>query len=248
MKRPLIFVGSRQMMGELACIAELNDIEILGILNHHYIGQEVAGIPVIGDERWLLDKENTQAQQWLRTCDFFPGDWHQGEQPHPDRINLANLRLERIRILEESEANVINLIHPDASVRGLSSRYGNYKIGKGIQIHANVYHGIDNIEIGDYCAFMSGNTTAHDVRLGSNVLVAPDTHLYKCNIGNNGFIGIYSRVNPFKGKGAMNLFKGTSNVINIGQNVTVWNGAEIVKDIPDSCFYTTDGRILSKKI
>jgi len=235
-KRPLIFVGSRQMMRELACIAELNDIEVIGILDHHYLDQSIAGIPVLGDERWLLNPENKQAQQWLNTCDFFPANWHSGEQHRPGQVNLPNLRLQRIRVLEESRANIINLIHPDACVKGLTSRYANYRIGRGVQIHANVYHGIDNIEIGDYCAFMSGNTCAHDVRLGRNVLVAPETYLFNCDIGDNGYMGIYSRVNPVKKKG----------VINIGKNVTVWNNAEVTKDIPDGCFYTTDGRIMSK--
>jgi acetyltransferase-like isoleucine patch superfamily enzyme len=236
MKRPLIFVGSRKMMRELACIAELNNIEIIGILDHHYPNQEIAGIPVLGDERWLTSLENAQAQQWLRTCDFFPANWHNGEQPVTGQISLPGLRLERIRILEESGANVINLIHPDACIKGLTSRYANYRIGRGVQIHADVYHGIDNIEIGDYCAFMSGNTCAHDVKIGRNVLVAPETYLYNCNINDNSYVGIYSRVNPIKKKSA----------INIGQNVTVWNNAEVVKDIPDGCFYTSDGRIMTK--
>jgi carbonic anhydrase/acetyltransferase-like protein (isoleucine patch superfamily) len=83
---------------------------------------------------------------------------------------------------------------------------------------------------------MSGNTCAHDVCLGQNVLVAPETYLYNCNVGNNSYIGIYSKMNPIKRKG----------LINIGKNVTVWNSAEVIKDIPDGCFYTTDGRIMNK--
>ena len=231
-RRPLIFVGSRQMMRELAVIAELNDIEVLGILDHHYPDQIAGDLSVIGDERTLLDPDNKQAQQWLRTCNFFPGNWHNGEQAR----NLPDLRLERINILESSGANVINLSHPDSSVRGLHSRSANYRIGRGVQIHPNVYHGVDNIEIGDYCAFMSGNTCAHDVRLGRNVLAAPNTYLYNCSIGDNSYIGIYSRMSPIKRRGP----------INIGNNVTVWNGAEVIKDIPDDCYYTSDGRIMSK--
>jgi acetyltransferase-like isoleucine patch superfamily enzyme len=236
MKKPLIFVGSRKMMRELACIAELNDIEILGILDHHYPDQTIAGIPVLGDERWLLDPNNAQAQQWLKTCDFFPANWHNGEQHRAGQISLPDLRLERIRILDESRASVINLIHPDACIKGLTSRYANYRIGRGIQIHANVYHSVDNIEIGDYCAFMSGNTCAHDVRIGRNVLVAPETYLYDCNIGDNGYVGIYSRMNPVKKRG----------VIDIGKNVTIWINADVTRDVPDDCFYTTDGRVMSK--
>ena len=238
MKRPLIFVGSRTMMREMACIAELNNIEILGILDQHYLNKDISGIPVLGDERFLLDENNTQAKQWLRTCDFFPANWHGGEQYKNGQLDLSELRQQRIGILEKSNASIINLIHPDACIQGLRSRYANYKIGKGVLIQANVYHGIDNITIGDYCVFMSGNTCAHDVKLGKNVLVAPETYLFNCDIGDNSYIGIYSRMNPIKRKGK----------ITVGRNSTVWHNAQVIKDVPDNCFYTSDGRIMKKKV
>ena len=237
MRRPLIFVGSRQTMLELACIAELNDIEVVGILDHHYLTEgNVSGIPVIGDERWLLDQDNIMAQHWLKTCDFFPANWHNGEMRRPGKLSIPDLRLERIRILEESGANVINLIHPDSSIRGIGSKYSSYAIGKGVLIHAKVYHGVDKISIGDYCAFMNGNTTVHDVHLGKNVLVAPDTHLVNCTIGDNSYIGMRSFMNPFKRKG----------LITVGENVTIWVGSDVKKDVPDNSFHTSEGRIMKK--
>jgi len=227
------------MMRELAIIAELNDIEVLGILDHHYYGRqdEVSGIPVIGDERWLLDKNNSKAKTFLNTCDFFPGNWNSGEQGNKD-YNGPLLRLERINLLDQTNANVINLIHPDASVRGLAkNKYGNYRIGKGIQIHAGCYHSVDNVEIGDYSAFMSGNTVAHDVKIGRNVLVAPNTYLFDCEVKDNAYIGIYSRVNPIRRKGK----------VIIGENATVWHSAEVIKDVPDNCFYTFNNKIMNKR-
>jgi len=229
------------MMRELAVIAELNDIEVIGILDHHYYGNQdtIAGIPVLGDERWLLDQDNEKAKQFLRTCDFFPGNWHSGEEKNNKRDHSGlQLRLSRINLLDNSGANVINLIHPDACITGLrKSRFANYKIGRGVQIHANVYHAVDNIEIGDYSAFMSGNTCAHDVRIGRNVLAAPETYLFECDIKDNAYIGIYSRMNPIRRKGR----------ITIGENATVWHSSEVIKDVPDNCFYTSNNRILRKK-
>ena len=139
MKRPLIFVGSRQMMRSLATIAELNQIEVVGILDHHYWNntESIGGIPVIGDERWLLDNSNSQAQKWLAQCDFFAANWWTGSQhlndPGPD---LGLLRMQRIAVLEKSQANVINLIHPNARVpvNRPQSKYSNYKLGRGILI------------------------------------------------------------------------------------------------------------------
>ena len=237
MKRPLIFVGSRQCLVELAWIAELNNIEVLGVLDHHYLNKDIEGIPVLGDERILLDQSNNQAMQWLRTCDFFPGNWHDGAQYNNKQLDLQNLRLQRIDILERSGASIINLIHPDSCLPGTSSRYANYKIGRGVQIHAKVLHGASNIKIGDFCAFSHGSVCGHDVELGKNVLIGPDTYLYDCQIGDDSYVGIYSRMNSIKNK----------KKITVGKNVTIWNDAMVTKDIPDNCIYTTNGRILTKQ-
>jgi len=81
MNRPIIFVGSRQGMAQLAVVADLSGMQILGILDHHYYGNTdtIADIPVIGDERWLLDPENAQAKSWIEECDFFPANYHKDQ-------------------------------------------------------------------------------------------------------------------------------------------------------------------------
>ena len=111
-------------MRQIAVLAELNDIEVLGIIDHHYYGNTdtIGGIPVIGDERWLLDSDNQQAQQWLNECDFFPANWSTGSQQLYNGANLDLLRLQRIDILDQSKARVINLIHPGAFVHS-DSKY-----------------------------------------------------------------------------------------------------------------------------
>ena len=113
MSRPLIFVGSRQCISLLESIAILNDIEVVGIIDHHYYGnkEEINGIPIIGDERWLL-QDNTQAKQWIRTCDFFPANYWDGQQYNNQGPNLQKLRQDRINLLDQSGVSVINLIHP----------------------------------------------------------------------------------------------------------------------------------------
>ena len=44
-------------MNRLFIVADLAGYEIIGILDHHYYGNtdNINGVPVIGDERWLLD-------------------------------------------------------------------------------------------------------------------------------------------------------------------------------------------------
>lgn len=236
-KQNLIFVGSRLMMSGLAAIPESLGINIVGILDSHYYGnkEQICGIPVIGDERWLLDPTNQQAQQWKRTCVFFPANWHDGDQ----HSGLDQLRLNRINLLDQTGVKVINLIHPDAVVTGLRSKYGSFKMGRGIQVQPGVIIQADNVHIGDYAGFENGCSVTHDVQIGRNFLAAPRSYIYNCSIGNNSYMGIFSRINAVPGR-----FK----LIEIGDNVTVWHSAEVTQSIPSNHYYTNHGRILKKRI
>lgn len=237
MKKKLIFVGSRSGMSTLAAVPESLGIEILGILDSHYWGNttHIAGIPVIGDERWLLDPDNLLANQWKETCTFFPANWHDGSQTN----GLDDLRLARIDLMDQAQVDVCNLIHPSAAVFGLTSKYGNFKIGKGVLIQANSVVLADNVEIGDYCAFEIGSVVTHTATIGRNVLASAKTFIYNCNIQDNAYLGIFSRLNAVPGK---------NKILQIGKNVTVWNSAEVTKNIPDDHFYTSDSRILKKTL
>jgi hypothetical protein len=237
------------MLSELATIADLNGIEVLGILDSQYYGNTdtICGIPVIGDERWLLN-DDPRAKIYKETCDFFPGNYHDGQQRSPtnntnpdltvlDNVSTVDLRLKRINLLDQSGVNVINLIHPDASVAGLKSRYSNYKLGRGVQIHYGCAHGLDNVILDDYTAFLAGNIIGHAVRVRRNTLVAPATFLHDCDIGENSVVGIYSKFNTLPKK---------KNVIKVGSNVTIWHSSEVKDDIPDNHIHTSDGRVLRK--
>lgn len=243
-KQQLIFVGSRWMMSSIAIIADLNGLEIKGILDHHYYGNKdsLNGIPYIGDERWLLDKNNAQAQEWLETCAFFPVNWHTGRQSLHGELDLSALRSERIRILEESGAEVINLIHPDIiGLKDLSNRYSTTTLGKGILLQASTFVGPDNNHIGDYCQIEAGSFIGHDITLGKNVQVAP-----KCYISNGSHITIGD--NSFVGAFASFDFKHDSRVdMNIGSNVTIWTRAVVKRTlVPDNSIYTDTDKILKK--
>jgi UDP-3-O-[3-hydroxymyristoyl] glucosamine N-acyltransferase len=241
MTRPLIFVGSRNDFPNLALIAELNGIEVVGILDHHYYGNTnlMSNIPVIGDERWLSDTTNTQAQQWLNTCDFFPANWYDGAQP-TNKIDLSALRLQRIDILEKANANVINLIHPNARVDGRTSKYAvNFNLGRGILIDDMCWVSVNNTQIGDYSQFSIGVGVGHNAIIGKNVTVAPWATLPRCTTGDNTVIGMHAKIDAI---GAYH-----PGTLNIGSGATVWANALISKDVPDNSIYTNKGRIFKKK-
>jgi hypothetical protein len=206
------------MFAELATIADLNGIEILGILDCHIYGNKdsVSGIPVIGDERWLLN-DDPRGKIYRETCDFFPGNYHDGEQrspshnTDPDLNNMHNLsgpdlRRKRIDILDQSGVSVINLIHPDASVSGLRSKYAQYKIGRGVQIHSGCAHSANDVVLGDYTAFQTGSMIGHAVTVGRNTLISPATYLHDCVIGENSYVGIYSKFNTLPKKNVHVLY------------------------------------------
>ena len=246
MRKKLIFVGSRAMIASLAIIADLTDMDVIGILDHHYYGNktDINGIPYIGDERWLLDKSNDQAQSWLRDCVFFPVNWHTGRQSiNQTGPDLTELRKERIRILEESKANVMNLIHPGIiGINDIYSKYSTTTIGKGILLQSAVWIGPDNNHIGNYCQIEAGSFIGHDTTLGTNVLIAPKCYIgngSRITVGDNSYIGAFSSFD----------FKHDGSDMIIGKNVTVWTRSIVKKaTIPDNSIYTDTDRILRKKL
>jgi len=244
MTRPLIFVGSRNDFPNLALIAELNGIEIVGILDHHYYGNTdlMSNIPVIGDERWLLDSTNTQAQQWLRNCDFFPANWYEGVQPI-NKIDMSALRLQRIDVLEKANANIINLIHPNARVDGRTSKYAvNFNLGRGILIDDMCWISPNHTQIGDYSQISIGVGIGHNTTIGKNVTISPWVTIPRCTIGDNSVIGMHAKID------AIATYQSKTGILNIGSGVTVWANALISKDVPDNSIYTNKGRIFKKKI
>jgi acetyltransferase-like isoleucine patch superfamily enzyme len=239
-KRPLIFVGSRQKMSRLAFAAELLGIEVLGILDYHYYGNtaDISGIPVIGDERWLLDDTNTQAQTWKDTCDFFPGNWWEGKQPtDKTRPDLGLLRQQRIDVLEQTKVNVINLINPLSVIENPNSQYANVNFGRGIFIDSDCWISNNFIDIGDYCSISYGTKISWHTRLGKNVCVGPNTYLYSCDIGDNSYFGMFSKID---------ISRSQQEKITIGKNCTVWSNCSVVKDVEDNKIYTDTNRTFKK--
>lgn len=240
MTRPLIFIGSRQKMGRLALVADTLNIKINGILDHHLYGNldSITDIPVIGDERWLLDKQNTQAQEWIHTCDFFVANWWNGSQIlDKNSIDLQLLRQQRIQVAEEADVNVINLIHPNSQPKFANSRYADLSIGKGLFVDDDVWISVDDVSLGDYCCVATGSKIVHHTHIGNNVIIAPEAYIYNCNIGDDSYFGMFSRINVTRKK--------TDN-ITIGKNCTVWSDSTVVKNVPNDSIYTDTNRVLKK--
>ena len=179
--RPLIFIGSRSSMYDLLQITDALGIQVKGILDRQYHGNtaEICGVPVIGSEMQLIDSADLIAEQWKKDCDFFVANWWDGTEEFTNPAeNGENLRIARIALANDSNVNIINLIHPAANI------YGNrVKLGKGILIQAHAIL-FNEVSIGDYCIIDWRAIIGDGSMLGENVIVGVDvtmahTHINK---------------------------------------------------------------------
>lgn len=124
-----------------------------------------------------------------------------------------SIRGKIFRKLKDIGFTLPNLIHPKAAVEP------SVKMGEGNQIMANSVIGSD-ARIGNNCIINSGAVVSHDSVLKDNVHITPGAILAgKVVIGCDTLIGMGSTV-------YQNL--------QIGNNVTVFNGLNIIQDIKDN--------------
>ena len=218
-QRPLVFVGTRADMEPLIEIAELNNIKILGILDRFYVNQKFAGLDVIGSDLDLLDDNNTFINQLKEQADFFVVSFFNGFNTKVDNLNENTfyLRLERINIVKKAGCNLINLIHPNATVSPTA------KIGRNTLIMEYAFIE-SHCNIGSFCTFMYHNCIAHHSTIGDNCAFMPGTT--GCagftTFGNNVTMGVESQI-----------LSTSSGKTTIGNNVIISPRLVILRDIPD---------------
>jgi acyl-[acyl carrier protein]--UDP-N-acetylglucosamine O-acyltransferase len=228
-RRPLVFVGTRLDMEPLIEIAELNQIPILGILDRHYVGQKFEGLDVIGSDLDLLDANNQDMQKLKEQADFFVATFFGGNTNIENlNENTFHLRLERIDIVKQAGCNLINLIHPGATVSKTA------KLGRNSLVMNHAYIE-SHCDIGSFCTFMYNNGIAHHAVIGDNCAFMPGTTgcagLVK--FGNNVLVGIESHV----------MSSGSSTTV-VGNNVIIGPKMLILKDIPDNSVVQVNGKII----
>lgn len=127
-------------------------------------------------------------------------------------IGNNRVRATKLKLLFNSQAALVNLIHPDAIV----SRYSS--IGAGSVVMAGVIVNVDTT-IGEGAILNTGCSIDHDCLLGSCVHVSPGAHLAGLvSVGDESWIGIGACVR-----------QSTS----IGARAIVGAGAAVVFDLPD---------------
>ena len=233
-KKQLILVGVRASLKEVIDIATACGYTVIGILDQYYYGNtlEKNNIPIIGSELELLDSNNTRAQHWLKYCDFFCSSWWDGNQ-YINRGGLDDekVRLERIQLLDQVQANLATLIHPD--VRFLDR--ATFVADKGVLICGAVVINSD-VKIGRH-SVVDWGAGIGDVELGVNCITGVRSVLSHCNIHDNARIGVLGLVVGSK--------KDWSRA-EVGSGSVLHAGATLTRDLPDNHVCTTHGRILAR--
>jgi len=225
-RKPLILVGSRQNLDDIASAARVCGYKIIGILDKHYWGntESICGIPVIGSEEELLDPKC----RWKKYS-FFPANWWDGKQAIGTRTFDGDaLRRERLALLDRSGVRVVNLIM-DPYVHWFHFRKG-FKVGKGVLILAGAKIGAD-VVISDYCA-VDWDVRLVGSQLGRNTIVGADSTLAHVHTGSNVRIGVSSTLVASRKK----------NVITVGDNAIVYIKSLVLDDVPADSVYTMYGQ------
>lgn len=238
-KRPLIFVGYRSKINELAWTADRLGHEVLGVLDHQFVDQaSMCSLPILGDERTLADVNDRRSQKWLADCDFFVGTAFFGsQQSADDPRNLERLRYQRINLLDKIGAQVANLIDPKTEIQQrLRNQYcADLKIGKGIYISWNSDIQPLGVALGDYCSLETGSFVGHGSVIGRNVSLMPFSLINRGIVGDNTCIGMQAKTSK------------PDHCYNIGKWSTVYYNAVIDQNVPANSVLLPGGIIKDKK-
>ena len=222
-------------MYDLIHIATALNKPIKGILDRQYFGNtnSICDIPLIGSELQLLDLADATANQWREECDFFVANWWDGSEEFKNPSEHGEkLREARIQLLKDANVNVINLIHPSATIYGDRVKLG---VGILVQAHAILFN---KVIIGDYCIVDWRAIIGDGSILEENVIIGVDVTMAHAHIKNGARIGIKATIIPGHPK--------KRPIVTIGKNSKVFAGAICYDDVADNTMLTHNGRRLKR--
>ena len=134
--------------------------------------ERINGVPVLGDDNWLLDRDFFQANQFLVAL---------GHQATRRRISL--------QILQQN-GELARIIHPSCIVSPSASIGAGSLLVAGAIVNANA-------QIGRFCIVNTGAVVDHDGQLADGVQLGPRATLASTVLcGEDAFIGTGASVIP----------------------------------------------------
>ena len=233
--KPLILVGVRANVNDIRMLAVRCGYQVIGILDQYYYGNtvDIGGIPIIGDERWLLDPTNSTAQQWKSQSWFFCSSWWTGKQfLNTTGLDLEKVRHDRIELLDKSQVRLANLVDPDCWIPNPST----VTLGQGIMIIGKVMIG-SYCEIGNHSVVEWGVALSQHTKIGKGCIIGVGAHIANYVIEDHVRVGVKAVLVGSK--------KDFSDSI-IGSRSVVHVGAVATDDIPADHIRTANHRTLAR--
>ena len=226
MTKKLLLVGSRKNLSDIVYTAKDLGYTITGILDKHYWGNTdfIDGVPVVGSEEELLSSNH----KWHDHV-FFLANWWDGSQDlSGNGLDGGALRQQRIKLLDQANVTVVNLIHPTAV---FFHNQDTVSLGKGILIlgHAKF---TSHIQIGDYSVIDWDCNIGTETKIGRNVIVGATTTTAHALIGDNVRIGVGCIILPRK-----------HDFTSIGDNSVVYVNSCVITDVPADSVYTMHDKV-----
>lgn len=233
--KPLIFVGMRQNIGDVATLAAKCGYTVIGILDQYYFGNlnEYKNIPIIGDERQLLNDNDEQVKKWKKECWFICTSWWTGRQHvNSAGLDLEKIRLDRINILDKATVRLANLIDPTTELANSPS----IKLGNGIIIMGKCFIGSYSV-IGNHSYIDWQVNISQNSKIGKNVIIGGTVSIANYEINDNVRIGV-----------GANLIgsKKDYTISTVGENSIVHVGAIALDDIPPNHVRTYTHRTIAR--
>jgi sugar O-acyltransferase (sialic acid O-acetyltransferase NeuD family) len=196
MSKVVIYGASWQGGVVLNTLREMGDHEIKGFLDDsRTTDSELAhGLPLLGGSEWVAAHRHSGLSAIVAIGN------------NPVRVRLS-------RMLEAAGFDLINVIHPSATLMR------NVIIGKGILICAGAIV-VSGTRVEDWAVINTASSIDHDGIVESGAYIAPGVHTGgRVRIGKGAFVGIGAVIAPS---------------VTIGCATVIGAGAVVLDDIPDA--------------
>jgi acetyltransferase-like isoleucine patch superfamily enzyme len=228
--QPLVIIGARQTWDFITDTCEQLDIPVLGFVDQYYAGrvEELNGLACLGSELDLVDNPKK-----FGDARFFVGSfWDGNSNIETDVLSGYQLRLNRIKFVEDNKLDCYTLIDPRSMLsKNIEVGAGTY-IGRQVNIRAGA-------KIGRHCTITDASGFANDVTLGDNCVLSAGVYLMSNVIlGNNVYVG--TRATVFNGHSSKQSY------VTIGDDCKIHATATVSKDMEPGTTAVYNGRILKR--
>lgn len=227
---PLVIIGGRQTYDWILDTCDRKGIPVLGVLDKFYAGRVdfIGGLPCLGSELDLIDNPRQ-----FGDAKFFVGSFWDGDSTETNGMSGYELRLERIRLVEQLGLELYTLVDPRAMLsKDVQIGAGSY-VSRGVSIRGGT-------KIGRHCTLLDGSGIANDVVLGDNcILSAAAGIMSNVTLGKNVYVGTRATV--------LNGHSTKQDRVAIGDNCKIHAHALVTGDMEPNTTAMFTGRTSKRK-